>query len=384
MKPISAREQRPIQLNIGVLLAAAAIGLCSCGDESKLEVGGEPDDSRKRVVSVITWEDYLAPEVVEAFEEETGMKVDLHTFENTEELIGQLRASSDEFDIVIFDNSSVNRLAEIKLLRPLERGRLANFSNLDEKFLAQPTDPGNRFSVPYLWGSTIVAYRNDKIADPEASFELLFDESLRGRVMMLDDMFESFAMAHLLNGRSINTTSEAGLEAAAEKLREQVRKVGARYGSDAEVRKALASGECWAALCYSGDAAWVAEDHPEVSYFFPKEGASLWVDVMSIPRDAGNVAGAHQFIDFLLRPEVIAENSNSLWYANPNKYASKLMSDELLEDEALVPPAHVLARCEFFTITSSEDHTAISRLSSAIRAEARKLSPQASVPQEQP
>jgi spermidine/putrescine transport system substrate-binding protein len=358
-------------LKASLLMFALAGLLNSCSDQIA-RTAEDSSNPRQNVVRVITWEDYVAPEVIESFEKKTGMQVDLRTFENTEDLIGKLRAGSDEYDVVIFDSSSVNRLADIKLLRPLKRASLSGFSNIDEKFLAQASDPDNEFSVPYLWGSTIVAYRSDKIDDPEPSFELLFDESLRGRVMMLDDMFESFGMAHLVVGQSINTTSEEGLHKASEKLREQVRKVGARYGSDAEIREALASGECWAALCYSGDAAWVAEDNPEVSYFFPKEGASLWLDVMTISKDSANLDGAHAFIDYMLRPEVIAETSNSLWYANPNKHATKLLSEELLEDEALVPPKEVAERCEFFTIISNEDQAAISRLSSAIRAEAQR------------
>ncbi|MDB4673641.1 spermidine/putrescine ABC transporter substrate-binding protein [Verrucomicrobiales bacterium] len=315
-------------------------------------------------MNVITWEDYVAPEVLEAFTERTGIAVNLESFEDSEELIGRLSAYSHRYDVVIFDNASAHRVANMKLLRRLDRNRIPGMANLDQKFLNMDADPGNNYTVPYLWGSTLVAYRKDKIVDPEPSFKLLFEPNpeLTGKVMMIDDPVEMFGVAHIYSGRSTNSYDKKSLAAAAETLKQQRRNLEVQYGSDKDVRDGLASGEVWAAMCYSGDAAWVAEDHEEVGYFFPKEGATLWLDIMAVARDSRNIDAAYKFINFVLEPEIGAMNANHLWYATPNAKAMPLLSEELLQDQALFPPKSVVKNSEFLRVTPEKVVTQIGRL----------------------
>ena len=340
-----------VAIVLNVILALVTFSHRNNPAESSSRTSNSARKPSAKILNLTTWEDYVAPEVIEEFTKRTGINVNFTPFENTEELIGQLRAYSHRYDVVIFDDGSIQRLSKMKLLKKLQHNQLPSFSNLDPKFTDLNSDPRNEYSVPYLWGSTLVAYRKDKIPEPEPSFNLLFDESLRGKIWMLDDAVELFAVAHILQGRSINSFDEADIRNAARLLKEQVRTVGARHASDKQIKDALISGECWAAMCYSGDAAWIAEDHEQIGYFFPKEGASLWLDVMGISHDTQNLDAAHQFIEFMLEPEIIAMNSNSLWYANPNAKAQSLLSEELLSDEALFPPKSVLNQCEFFKVT---------------------------------
>jgi spermidine/putrescine transport system substrate-binding protein len=316
---------------------------------------------------LITWEEYIAPEVIEAFTAKTGIALEIDSFDNAEELTAILRAYPHRYDIVILEDSSMIRFREMELIQPIDKSRLTGFDNLDPKFLDTNNDPQNGYSLPYLWGSTLVAYRNDKIEAPEPSFELLFDESLKGRVLMLDDMYETMSVGHLLEGRSINSHDEPSIRAAAERIKTGVRATDIRFVSDKAVREALGSGEAWAAHCYSGDAALVAEDHPEVSYFFPKEGAALWLDVMAVSSEAPNPENAYTFLDFMLDPEIAAMNANSLWYATPNLNAQPLLDEALVADEALIPPPSVLARCEFFAPSPPEANAVVSKLTREIR-----------------
>ena len=346
-----------------LITAVAVLTLGACGNKS--EQGGSKDPNpTSKTLNVITWEDYVAPEVLEAFTEKTGIAVNLETFEDSEELIGKLSAYSNRYDVVIFDNASANRVANMKLLRRLDRDRLPGMANLDQKFLNMDADPGNNYTVPYLWGSTLVAYRKDKITDPEPSFKLLFEPNpeLAGKVMMIDDPVELFGVAHIYSGRSTNSYDKKSLAAAAGTLKQQRRDLKVQYGSDKDVRDGLASGEIWAAMCYSGDAAWVAEDHEEVGYFFPEEGATLWLDIMAVSRDSRNVDAAYKFIDFVLEPEIGAMNANHLWYATPNAKAMPLLSEELLQDEALFPPKSVIKDSEFLRVTPEKFVTQIGRL----------------------
>ena len=356
-----------IQRACACLLLVYVLCLGACSDtESKISL--EPSAGKSEVLRIITWEDYVAPEVVEAFTGRTGIEVQIDSFENTEELLGVLRAYSHRYDLVIFDNSSAGRFCHLQLLRKVESERLRGFDNLDERFVNTPSDPGNNYTIPYLWGTTLVAYRNDKIEAPEASFELLFDESLKGRVLMLDDMFESMAVPLILNGKSINSYDAETRHNAADRLKKATRAIGIRYVSDKKIRDALVSGEAWAALCYSGDAAWIAEDHPEISYFFPKEGAAIWLDTMGIPRQAQNIDGAYEFINFMLEPEIAALSANSLWCATPNRLAVPLLDEELVSDAALVPTDEMLRDCEFFTEVPVAAYPLISKVAREIRA----------------
>jgi len=322
-----------------------------------------------QVLRLLTWEDYIPPDVITAFTDETGILVEYAAIENTEDMIGTLRAYGDRHDLVIIDDSSISRFRSNHLLQPLDHSRIRGMENLKPRFLGTENDPDNLYSLPYLWGSTLVAYRNDRIKDPDPSFELLFDDRLKGNVLMLDDMYDSLAVPLLIDGHSINTTDESILRAAGNKLAEAVRSMEIRFASDTQIREALATGEAWAALCYSGDAAWVAEDHPEVSFFLPKEGMPMWLDVMAISREAANVDAAHQFITFMLRPEIAATTAEHFHFYTPNRSAKSLMDAKPIADERLAIPDEKLRKMDFFAKATPERNELISKIASDIRAQ---------------
>lgn len=346
---------------IGIILTGFLLVGCGDGDTNRL--GGtksEPKEETK-TLTILTWEDYLAPEVIAEYTKRTGVEIKMEYFENSEELIAMVSAFSSKYDVLIYDTSSINRMANAKLVGEIDKTKFKNWKNLDEKFL-DAMDPGNKYSVPYLWGSMVVAYRKDKVADPGDSLKILFDEQYKDRVFMLNDPVDLFAMAHLLEGRSINSYGEKELQMAANVLHRQVEKVNAKYVSDKVIRNGLLSGECWVAHIYSGDAAWVAEDEENIGYFFPKEGGHLWVDIMGVSRDSKNADAAHDFIDFMLEPDIGALNANEQWYATPNKAARPLLDEELVADEALILPQEVQERCELIGRVPEGALTTISRL----------------------
>lgn len=348
------------------LIGALFLGSCSKDETVSVDAFSETESLR-----IFTWADYIAPEVLQAFTKQTGIEIEVAAFENTEQMIGTLRAFGDRYDLIIFENSSLDRVQANRLLQPLDHARLEGIGNLDPKFLRTECDPENQFSLPYLWGTTLVAYRNDRITDPEPSFNLLFDESVKGHVLMLDDMFESLAVPLLMNGHSINDSDEPTLRAASDKLKAEAHSNDILFASDKEIRTALGSGDAWAALCYSGDAAMVVEHHPEVSFFIPSEGAAMWLDVMTISSNARNVQAAHDFISFMLQPEIAAMNANHLWCATPNQLALPLLNAELVSDSALVPSEAVLSKLEFFSKTTPETNALISKLAGEIRHQGR-------------
>ncbi len=324
-----------------------------------------------QVLRLLTWEDYIPPDVLAAFTAETGILIEYTSIENTEDLIGTLRAYGNRHDLVITDDSSISRIQSNQLLQPLDHSTIQGIENLEPRFLGTENDPDNQYSLPYLWGTTLVAYRNDRITDPEPSFELLFDEKLKGHVIMLDDMHESLAVPLLMGGHSINTTDETILRSAGEKLAQAVRSTNIRFASETQIREALASGDAWAALCYSGDAALVGDKHPEVSFFLPKEGMTMWLDVMAISREAANVEAAHEFITFMLRPDVAATTAHYFHFFTPNRSAKPLLVAKQVGDNAVVIPDQLLKKLEFFAKLTPMQNELISKIAGEIRNQAR-------------
>jgi spermidine/putrescine transport system substrate-binding protein len=313
-----------------------------------------PDGDGARPLVILTWDQYFSDDVISKFEEESGIPVEFVVFENLDEMAGLLRSRPSDFDLVLVDGGTLADLIELQLVQPIDRSLIPGFSNLDETFIGTKFDPENTFSVPYMWGTTLVVYRSDKIAEPRKSWSSLWDEQYRDRALMLDDKFDIYAAALLAGGSDINTRNAAEISRATERLLEQADKLNVRFVDIFEIREKLLSGDCWIAMTYSSDAAVLAEAEEDISYFIPDEGAPLWVDSFVIPRESTNQEAAHRFLEYFCRPEVAAANSNELWSASANKGARPLISKEVLDDPTIYVSEEVFSRCRLDNQTSPE------------------------------
>lgn len=309
-----------------------------------VEIKDENSASVKPLV-ILTWDEYFFHGVIDDFEKEFGIPVEFVTFSNLDEMEGLLRSRPADFDLLVASGGVVADLIDLEFLQPVQREKIPLFNNLDAQFLGLKFDPGNRFSVPYMWGTTLIAYRSDKIDEPEKSWKSLWDERFRGRVLMVDDGFDIYAAALLAADHDLNSQDPAHIEEATGLLLDQVETLDARFVNIFEVRDKLLSGDCWIGMSYSSDAAVLADEEENIDYFIPEEGAPLWVDSFVIPRESTNSDAAHQFLDYLCRAEVAAANSNELWCASANREAIPFLSEEILEDETLYLDTKVMARC---------------------------------------
>lgn len=337
-------------LQFCLLALPFAISGCQEGkppDVPSEESSAERSESEGGTLTVLTYDEYFSEEVISAFEDESGIEVAFVTFANLDEMEALLRSRPSEFDLVITDGGTLADLIELQFLQPIDLSRIPGFSNLDSRFLDLVFDPGNQYSVPYMWGTTLIAYRSDKIDEPRKSWKALWDERYRDRVLMVDDGFDTYAAALLAGGHDLNSPDEATIHAATESLLRQVDELDARFVDIFEIRDQLLSGECWISMTYSSDAAVLAEEEENISYFIPEEGAPLWLDSFVIPRESRNTEAAHQFLDYFCRAEVAAANSNELWCASANSAARPFLSEEILEDETLYLSEEVMARCQF-------------------------------------
>jgi spermidine/putrescine transport system substrate-binding protein len=274
-------------------------------------------------------------------------------------MVEGLKSEPGKFDVFLVEDGYIPILAGKRMMRPLDHRKLPHWKNLAPNFINQHFDPKNEFSSPYLWGTTLLAYRKDLLPSPKPSWSLIFDPALKNRVSLLDDMMECYAGA--LRTMGIDNLSEAKpdeISAAADALTKLVKENYGRFGglSGNEVKQHLLEGSSWVCMMYSGDAALIAEGNPEVpiGYFIPEEGATIWVDSFCISRDTTRVENAHVFIDFMLEARSAAASANFLRYASPNQAATEFIEADLLADETINPRPEVLAKCSYFNLKDVE------------------------------
>ncbi|WP_447046083.1 polyamine ABC transporter substrate-binding protein [Vreelandella sp. H-I2] len=312
-------------------------------------------------VRVYNWSDYIAPETLEKFTERTGIEVTYDVYDSNEILDAALLAGRSGYDVVVPSTYYFTRQVKAGVFQPLNHELLPNLENLNPELMAnlEAIDAGSEYSVPYMWGTNGIGYNVDRVTEilgddaPVDSWALLFDPEITAALSeagcglsMLDSADEmlSPAMAYLgLDPLSENIDDiEAAGELIADVRDEMTYFHSSRYVSD------LANGDICVAAGYSGDVFQAAERAEEagrdfsIGYSIPKEGAALWFDMMAVPADAPNTENAHAFINFILDPEIAAEITEYVRYANPNAAANEYLSDEIINDPAIYPETDVM------------------------------------------
>jgi putrescine transport system substrate-binding protein len=332
----------------------------------------DAQQTKQRIVNVYNWSDYIDPAVLEDFTRETGIKVKYDTFDSNDMLETKLLAGRTGYDVVVPTAYFLARQIKAGVFQKLDKGKLPNLKNAWDDIAARLAvyDPGNQYAVNYMWGTTGIGYNARKAREVLGaegtidSWDVVFKPEAIAKfkdcgVHVLDAADDVFAAALAYLKLDPNTKEQADFEKAADlltKIRPFVRKF-----HSSEYLNALASGEICLVLGYSGDVkqaqkrAAEAKGGIEIAYAIPKEGAQLWFDNLAIPKDAKNVAEAHALIDYLLRPDVAAKNSNVISYANGNA-ASRALIDKVIIDDKTVYPDDATMKT-FYTIQSHDQKT---------------------------
>lgn len=320
----------------------AAAGLAVLGAPFVMTAGGAATPGRQ--LNLFIWSNYIAPETIARFERRLGVKVNVDLYDSNEALLAKLQAGNAGYDVVCPSDYSVQVLLAQGLLRPLDRSRLPHLANVAAEFLDRPYDPGNAHSVPYFWGTTGIAYDRRRVHGKVDSWAALWDPRYAGRVLMLDDAREAFGAALKMRGHSLNTTDPRVLAVARDDLLRQKRIVRAYNSTNFE--DVLLSGDVWLAQGWNGQFAKAMDQSPDIVYVVPKEGGTLFIDNLAIPRDARDPELAHAFLDFALEAETAAEICRTMRYSSPNRAAWPLLPPEIRRHPAVFPPADVLSRLE--------------------------------------
>lgn len=327
----------------GVVILALLALMISCAPKA----GGKQQLAKE--LHVYNWSEYIDPQIYADFEKEFGVKVIEDTFASNEDLLAKLQAGASGYDLIVPSDYMVAIMIELNLLAELNYDNIPNFQNIWDKFRDPPYDPGNKYSVPYQWGTSGIGYNLDMFEEPPDSWAYLFDpvyaSAYAGKMSMLNDSRETIGAALKYLGYSLNSTDVQQLEEAKQLLIQQKQWVKT-YDSEG-FEDLLAAGETVIAHGWSGDFFQAAVEAPQIWYVIPGEGATIWADNLCIPKTAPSQYTAEVFINYLLRPEVGAKVSNYTWYASPNKAAEKYINAEILEDPAIYPPAEVMDKLEF-------------------------------------
>ena len=355
---------RPVLHAAGATLLIL-VALAGCSRKSGEPAAGAAPAApaaEEKILNVYNWSDYIDPAVIEAFQKETGIAVRYDVFDSNEVLETKLLTGNSGYDVVVPSAYFLERQIKAGVFRKLDRALLPNLSNLDPALQTRAAqhDPGNEHSVVYMWGTTGIGYDAARLAEilpdaPVDSWSLIFDPAIISRfkdcgVSLLDDPTDMVSTVLLWLGKDPNSQAEADLALAEQALlaiRPYIRSIhSSQYIED------LANGEICIAVGYSGDILQAQERAEEagkeadIRYVIPKEGALMWFDTLAIPADAPHPGNAHAFIDYLLRPEVAAANSDFVYYANANAAATPLIAEELRNDPGIYPTPEVKERLQ--------------------------------------
>ncbi len=320
-----------------------------------------PAAAQDKVVHIYNWSDYIAEDTVAKFEKETGIKVVYDVYDSNEVLEAKLLAGNSGYDVVVPTSNFLQRQVKAGVYLPLDKSKLPNLKNMDASLMekAQAYDPGNEHAVIYMWGTIGIGYNTEKVKErlgedaPVNSWALVFDPQYASKladcgITMLDsgpDMLQT-ALAYL--GLDPGSTSADDMQKAADMLM-KVRPY-IRYFNSSQYISDLANGEVCVSIGFSGDVyiaadrADEAENGVDIAYSLPKEGAQLWFDMMAIPADAPNPDAAHAWINFIMEPQITADITNYVSYANANTASMPMVDDAIKNDPSIFPPADVMAK----------------------------------------
>jgi putrescine transport system substrate-binding protein len=309
-------------------------------------------------VHIYNWSDYIGETTLADFQKETGIKPVYDVFDSNETLEGKLLAGRTGYDVVVPSNHFLGKQIKAGAFQKLDKSKLTNYSNLDPVLLKrlEQNDPGNQYAVPYLWGTNGIGYNVDKVKavlglDKIDSWDVVFEPQNIKKlhscgVAFLDSADEMMPTVLNYMGLNANSTNPEDYKKAEAKLL-AVRPYVTYFHSSKYIAD-LANGDICVAIGFSGDMfqakarAAEAGKGMNIAYSIPKEGGALWFDMLAIPKDAANAKEAHAFINYLLKPEVIAQVSDSVGYANPNPGSDKLMEQSIRTDASVYPPQAVL------------------------------------------
>jgi spermidine/putrescine transport system substrate-binding protein len=330
---VSRREFVVRALALGVSMSSIGLLLNACkgkegsagaaGDSAAADASVADLGPMEKELHLYNWSDYIAEDTVPNFEKEFGVKVSYDTYESNEEMVAKLQAGATGYDIVVPSGYIIPVLVATDLIMPINKKYITNAANLSPIFQKLPSDPDDKYTVPWQWGTTGIAYRTDRIKVPVDSWDVFHDRKYAKKLTMMDDGREVIGAELRHRGHSLNSINPAELAQAKTDCIDAKKNLKAYIS--APVKTQLISGDVWISQLWNGDTTQAKSEQPNLAYVIPKEGCTIWGDSMVIPKTAPNKRAAHEWINYILRPEVGAALSEATGYGTPNAAAAKVM-----------------------------------------------------------
>ena len=327
-----------LALALGAMLL---LGGCSSGGGSGASAEDAVEKYGSDTLKLYNWGEYMGEDLISNFQDQFGVKVIVEYFDSNEMMYTKLQAG-DSYDVLVPSDYMIERLIKEDALAELDHSLIPNLSNLAEGVKNLPYDPDNTYSVPYFWGSVGIVYNHNNVSLEDLEnegFSIMKNPKYKGRIYMYDSERDSFMIALKALGYSMNTDDEAEIQEAYEWLKELNDTMDPAYVTD-EVIDNMINGTKDMAIVYSGDAATILAENPDMSYYMPSEGTNLWSDAMVIPANAENPLLAHEFINYVLTYDASYDNSSTVGYASSNQQVLDDMTaegGEFADNEAYLP-----------------------------------------------
>lgn len=318
-----------IRQTIAILLLLTSAALCGCASDKG--VNGQ--------VIVYNWGEYIDPETIRMFEEESGIKVIYDEFETNESMYPKVESGAVAYDIACPSDYMISRMIQNGMLSEIDYDKMPNAKkNIGAQYYEQSRgfDPENKYAIPYCWGTVGILYNKTMVDEPITRWAQLWDEKYADNILMQDSVRDAFMVAEKLNGNSMNTLDAEELEAAKNLLIRQKPLVQA-YVVD-QVRDKMIGGEAAIGVIYSGEAIYTQKENPDLVYVIPEEGTNVWIDSWVILKNAPNKENAEKFIDFMCREDIALMNFEYITYSTPNVAARELIEEEDIRNSEIAFP----------------------------------------------
>jgi putrescine transport system substrate-binding protein len=331
----------------GLLAAAGAAGyaggtIAGRGDDDPQAAAQPLPGNRRdeRVLNIYNWSDYIDERTIPLFQALTNIRVNYDVFSSNEDLLAKLRAAPTDYDIIVPTSDFIPTYRSLDLIEPLRQDLMPNLTSLDREFVETDYDPGNRYTVPWQWGTTGIGFNRRRTKTPD-SWEAVFQPAaaMAGHVTLLREVTDLIGCALLFMGKNPNSTNDRDLAEVVKLVRAAKSKVR-RFTTDTYIDE-LAASETWLAQGWSGDVFQAQDQNPDVAYVIPKEGSLRFVDVMAVPKGAPHPGNAARFMNYTLLPKVQARISRYVSYGTPVSLAKPLLPPDQVRDPAIYPPASI-------------------------------------------
>jgi len=342
---MSETENKKLKHFIVLFAFFAALAVTACLQKQE-------EKALSKTVTVMLYSEYIDPALLDDFQRKTGYKIKLELYEAQEEMLAKLMtAETGKYDVIIASDVVIQQMIHLGLIAPLNLSLIPNRVNVAPQFRNQKYDPTSAYSLPYLWGTTGILFRGEKIHPDSVSYSMLLDGTItKGTFSLLSESRSMLSMALQATGNSANSTEQAEINKAVEFILQAKNNMNfAGFENSVEGKAKVLSRINGAAIVFNGEAQAAINEDPTLQFVIPKEGSFMWVDAMLLSAKASNIAGAYAFMNYILDANNGARLAKFINYATPNKASLKVIDDNFKNNRVINPNKQEIKRMVFLT-----------------------------------